>query len=129
MEKTYDHVNKKDQWFKPVRLRKYTTARLGTYICVVFLDEPDAIPEFTARLSNKQINTLRCSNAVLRTQRTVDANREAMFLLLCCEQPVTVVPYQLEQDTAPVDVNQTRLSCYSLVLDIIAKAVEKSYGI
>ena len=129
MEKTYDHVDKKDQWYKPVRLRKYATERLGTYICVRFLDEPDNIPEFTARLTSRQLTTLRSSNTVLRTQRTVDANREAMFRLLCCEQPVIVVPYQLEQDTAPVDVNQTRLSCYSLVLDIIAKALEKMYGI
>ena len=129
MEKTYDHVNKKPQWFRPVRLRKYTTKQLGTYICVVFLDEPDAVPEFTARLSSRQLTTLRSSNTVLRTQRELDDSRNAMFKLLCCEQSVTIVPYQLEQDTAAVDTRQTRLSCYCLVLDIIAKALEKMYGI
>lgn len=128
MEKTYDHVNKKPQWFNPVQLSKIS-ADTGVYVSVVFMNEPIQCPEYNARLSKQQINTLRCSATVLRTQRTLDESRDKIFRLLCCEQPITIVPHQLEQDTAPIGVNQTRLSCYCLVLDIITKAMEKIYGI
>ena len=129
METTYDNVSSTPRWYEPVQLSMRTTATLGTYITVVFIHDIPQIPEFNARLSKAQLNTLRCSATVLRTQRTLDESRDKAFRLLCCEQTVTIVPHQLEQDTAPITVNQTRLSCYKLLLDIIAKAMEKTYGI
>lgn len=129
METTYDHASSTPRWYEPVQLSMRTTATLGTYITVVFSNDAPQIPEFNARLSKAQLNTLRCSSTVLRTQRTLDESRDKAFRLLCCEQTVTIVPHQLEQDTAPITVNQTRLSCYRLLLDIIAKAMEKTYGI
>lgn len=128
MEKTYDQISSNPRWYEVVELSKRTTATLGTYITVRFVPDPSVAP-FNARLSKQQLNTLRCSNTVLRTQRALDESRDKAFKLLCCEQTVSIVPHQLEQDTAPVTVNQTRLSCYCLVLDIIAKAMEKTYGI
>ena len=128
MEKTYDQISSNPRWYEVVELSKRTTATLGTYITVRFVRDPSVAP-FNARLSKQQLNTLRCSNTVLRTQRALDESRDKAFKLLCCEQTVSIVPHQLEQDTAPITVNQTRLSCYCLVLDIIAKAMEKTYGI
>lgn len=129
METTYDHASSTPRWYEPVQLSMRTTATLGTYITVVFISDAPQIPEFNARLNKAQLNTLRCSSTVLRTQRTLDESRDKAFRLLCCEQTVNIVPHQLEQDTAPITVNQTRLSCYRLLLDIIAKAMEKTYGI
>ena len=129
METTYDHASSTPRWYEPVQLSMRTTATLGTYITVVFIRDAPQIPEFNARLNKAQMNTLRCSSTALRTQRTLDESRDKAFRLLCCEQTVTIVPHQLEQDTAPITVNQTRLSCYKLLLDIIAKAMEKTYGI
>lgn len=128
MEKTYDQVSSTPRWYEVVELSKRTTSILGTYITVRFVNDASVAP-FNARLSKQQLNTLRCSNTVLRTQKTLDESRDKAFRLLCCEQTVRLVPHQLEQDTAPITVNQTRLSCYSLILDIIAKAMEKTYGI
>ena len=128
MEKTYDQVSSTPRWYEVVELSKRTTSALGTYITVRFVNDANAEP-FNARLSKQQLNTLRCSNTALRTQKTLDESRDKAFRLLCCEQTVTIVPHQLEQDTAPITVNQTRLSCYRLILDIIAKAMEKTYGI
>lgn len=128
MEKTYDQVSSTPRWYEVVELSKRTTSTLGTYITVRFVNDANAAP-FNARLSKQQLNTLRCSNTALRTQKTLDESRDKAFRLLCCEQTVTIVPHQLEQDTAPITVNQTRLSCYCLILDIIAKAMEKTYGI
>lgn len=128
MEKTYDQISSNPRWYEVVELSKRTTATLGTYITVRFVSDANVAP-FNARLSKQQLNTLRCSNTVLRTQRALDESRDKAFKLLCCEQTVSIVPHQLEQDTAPITVNQTRLSCYCLVLDIIAKAMEKTYGI
>lgn len=128
MEKTYDKVSSTPRWYEGVELSKRTTSTLGTYITVRFVCDHSVAP-FNVRLSKQQLNTLRCSNTVLRTQRTLDDSRDKAFRLLCCEQTVTIVPHQLEQDTAPITVNQTRLSCYCLILDIIAKAMEKTYGI
>ena len=128
MEKTYDKVSSSSRWYEVVELSKCTTATLGTYITVRFVNDANVAP-FNVRLSKQQLNTLRCSSTVLRTQKTLDASRDKAFRLLCCEQTVTIVPHQLEQDTEPITVNQTRLSCYRLILDIIAKAMEKTYGI
>lgn len=128
MEKTYDKVSRTPRWYEVVELSKRTTASLGTYITVRFVNDATVAP-FIVRLNKQQLNTLRCSNTALRTQRTLDKSRDKAFKLLCCEQTVTIVPHQLEQDTAPITVNQTRLSCYSLVLELIAKAMEKTYGI
>lgn len=128
MEKTYDQVSSTPHWYEVVELSKRTTSTLGTYITVRFVNDANVEP-FNARLSKQQLNTLRCSNTALRTQKTLDESRDKVFRLLCCEQTVTIVPHQLEQDTAPITVNQTRLSCYCLILDIIAKAMEKTYGI
>ena len=127
MEKTYDKVSSLSRWYEVVEISKHTTSNLGTYITVRFVNDEDVAP-FNARLSKQQLNTLRCSSTALRTQKTLDASRDKAFRLLCCEQTVTIVPHQLEQDTAPITVNQARLSCYSLILDIIAKAMEKTYG-
>lgn len=128
MEKTYDQVSSTPRWYEVVELSKRTTATLGTYITVRFVNDTSVAP-FNARLSKQQLNTLRCSNTALRTQKTLDESRDKVFRLLCCEQTVNIVPHQLEQDTAPITVSQTRLSCYRLILDIIAKAMEKTYGI
>lgn len=128
MEKTYDQISSNPRWYEVVELSKRTTTTLGTYITVRFVHDPSVAP-FNVRLSKQQLNTLRCSNTVLRTQRALDESRDKAFKLLCCEQTVSIVPHQLEQDTAPITVSQTRLSCYCLVLDIIAKAMEKTYGI
>lgn len=128
MEKTYDQVSSTTRWYEVVSLSKRTTSTLGTYITVRFVNDANVAP-FIARLSKQQLNTLRCSNTALRTQKTLDESRDKAFRLLCCEQTVTIVPHQLEQDTAPITVSQTRLSCYRLILDIIAKAMEKTYGI
>ena len=128
MEKTYDQVSSTPRWYEVVELSKRTTATLGTYVTVRFVCDSSVAP-FIVRLSKQQLNTLRCSNTVLRTQKTLDESRDKAFRLLCCEQTVRLVPHQLEQDTAPITVNQTRLSCYCLILDIIAKAMEKTYGI
>lgn len=128
MEKMYDQVSSTPRWYEVVELSKRTTATLGTYITVRFVNDVNVAP-FNARLCKQQLNTLRCSNTALRTQKTLDESRDKAFRLLCCEQTVTIVPHQLEQDTAPITVNQTRLSCYRLILDIIAKAMEKTYGI
>ena len=128
MEKTYDQISNNPRWYEVVELSKRTTATLGTYITVRFVPDNSVAP-FNVRLSKQQLNTLRCSNTVLRTQRILDESRDKIFRLLCCEQTVSIVPHQLEQDTAPITVNQTRLSCYCLILDIIAKAMEKTYGI
>ena len=128
MEKTYDKVSSLSRWYEVVELSKRTTSTLGTYIAVRFVNDANVAP-FNVRLSKQQLNTLRCSSTVLRTQKTLDESRDKAFRLLCCEQTVTIVPHQLEQDTEPIMVNQTRLSCYRLILDIIAKAMEKTYGI
>ena len=128
MEKTYDKVSSLSRWYEVVEISKHTTSNLGTYITVRFVNDEDVAP-FNTRLSKQQLNTLRCSSTALRTQKTLDASRDKAFRLLCCEQTVTIVPHQLEQDTASITVNQARLSCYSLILDIIAKAMEKTYGI
>ena len=128
MEKTYDKISNSSRWYEVVELSKCTTSTLGTYITVRFVNDANVAP-FNVRLSKQQLNTLRCSNTALRTQKTLDASRDKAFRLLCCEQTVTIVPHQLEQDTEPIMVNQTRLSCYRLILDIIAKAMEKTYGI
>lgn len=128
MEKTYDKISNSSRWYEVVELSKCTTSTLGTYITVRFVNDANVAP-FNVRLSKQQLNTLRCSNTALRTQKTLDASRDKAFRLLCCEQTVTIVPHQLEQDTEPITVNQTRLSCYRLILDIIAKAMEKTYGI
>lgn len=128
MEKTYDKVRSSFRWYEVVELSKHTTSTLGTYITVCFVSDANVTP-FNVRLSKQQLNTLRCSNTALRTQKTLDASRDKAFRLLCCEQTVTIVPHQLEQDTEPITVNQTRLSCYRLILDIIARAMEKTYGI
>ncbi len=128
MEKTYDQVSSTPRWYEVVELSKRTTSTLGTYITVRFVNDSSVAP-FNARLSKQQLNTLRCSNTALRTQKTLDESRDKAFRLLCCEQTVNIVPHQLEQDTAPITVSQTRLSCYRLILDIIAKAMEKTYGI
>lgn len=128
MEKTYDHVSSTPRWYEPVELSKRTTSTLGTYITVRFLADKSA-PAFNARLSKQQLNTLRCNSTTLRMQKELDESRDKAFRLLSCEQTVTIVPHQLEQDTAPIAVNQTRLSCYRLILDIITKAMEKTYGI
>lgn len=128
MEKTYDKVSSSSRWYEVVELSKGTTATLGTYITVRFVNDANVAP-FNVRLSKQQLNTLRCSSTALRTQKTLDESRDKAFRLLCCEQTVTIVPHQLEQDTEPITVNQTRLSCYRLILDIIAKAMEKTYGI
>lgn len=128
MEKTYDQISSTPRWYEVVELSKKTTSTLGTYITVRFVNDTSVAP-FNARLSKQQLNTLRCSNTALRTQKTLDESRDKAFRLLCCEQTVRLVPHQLEQDTAPITVNQTRLSCYRLILDIIAKAMEKTYGI
>ena len=128
MEKTYDKISNSSRWYEVVELSKCTTSTLGTYITVRFVNDANVAP-FNVRLSKQQLNTLRCSNTALRTQKTLDASRDKAFRLLCCEQTVTIVPHQLEQDTEPITVNQTRLSCYHLILDIIAKAMEKTYGI
>ena len=128
MEETYDKASSTPRWYEVVELSKRTTSTLGTYIIVRFVCDPSAAT-FTVRLSKQQLNTLRCSSTALRTQKTLDESRDKAFRLLCCEQTVTIVPHQLEQDTAPITVNQTRLSCYRLILDIIAKAMEKTYGI
>ena len=125
---TYDHVNNSPRWYEVVTLSKRTTETLGSYITVVFSSDIDQIPAFTARLNSRQMNTLRASETVLRTQRTLDDSRDKVFRLLCCDQTVKLVPHELEQDTAPIEVRQERLSCYRLVLDIIAKAMEKTYG-
>ena len=128
MEKTYDKVSSTSRWYEVVELSKRTTSILGTYITVRFVNDENVAP-FNARLSKQQLSTLRCSSTVLRTQKTLDESRDKAFRLLCCEQTVTIVPHQLEQDTEPITGNQTRLSCYRLILDIIAKAMEKTYGI
>ena len=128
MEKTYDKISSSFRWYEVVELSKRTTSTLGTYIAVRFVNDANVAP-FNVRLSKQQLNTLRCSSTVLRTQKTLDESRDKAFRLLCCEQTVTIVPHQLEQDTEPIMVNQTRLSCYRLILDIIAKAMEKTYGI
>lgn len=128
MEETYAKVAGSPRWYEVVELSKHTTSTLGTYITVRFVNDANVTP-FNVRLSKQQLNTLRCSSTALRTQRTLDESRNKAFRLLCCEQTVTIVPHQLEQDTAPITVNQTRLSCYRLILDIITKAMEKTYGI
>ena len=128
MEETYDKVARLSRWYEVVELSKRTTSTLGTYITVRFVNDVNVAP-FNARLSKQQLNTLRCSSTALRTQKTLDASRDKAFRLLCCEQTVSIVPHQLEQDTAPITVSQTRLSCYRLILDIITKAMEKTYGI
>ena len=128
MEKTYDKISNSSRWYEVVELSKCTTSTLGTYITVRFVSDANVAP-FNVRLSKQQLNTLRCSSTALRTQKTLDESRDKAFRLLCCEQTVTIVPHQLEQDTEPITVNQTRLSCYHLILDIIAKAMEKTYGI
>ena len=127
MEKTYDKVSSSPRWYEVVELSKRTTSALGTYITVRFVNDAN-VASISVRLSKQQLNTLRCSTA-LRTQKTLDESRDKAFRLLCCEQTVAIVPHQLEQDTEPVTVNQTRLSCYRLILDVIAKAMEKTYGI
>jgi len=124
----YDHVNNSPRWYEEVTLSKRTTETLGTFITVVFCKDIAQVPAFTAKLNSRQLNTLRSSHIVLRTQRTIDDSRDKVFRLLSCEQTVTIVPHQLEQDTAPTLINQERLPCYRLVLDIIAKAMEKTYG-
>lgn len=128
MEKTYEQVSNTPRWYEIVELSKRTTSTLGTYIIVRFVCDTSVKP-FVIRLNKQQLNTLRCSNTMLRTQKMLDESRDKAFRLLCCEQTVRLVPHQLEQDTAPITVNQTRLSCYCLILDIIAKAMEKTYGI
>lgn len=128
MEKTYDKVASSSRWYEVVELSKHTTSTLGTFITVRFVNDANVAP-FHVRLSKQQLHTLRCSNTALRTQKTLDEGRDKAFRLLCCEQTVSIVPHQLEQDTAPITVNQTRLSCYRLILDIITKAMEKTYGI
>lgn len=128
MEKTYDKVRSSSRWYEVIELSKSTAPTLGTYITVRFVNDANVAP-FNVRLSKQQLNTLRCSSTMLRTQRTLDESRDKAFRLLCCEQTVTIVPHQLEQDTEPITVNQTRLSCYRLILNIIAKAMEKTYGI
>lgn len=125
---TYETVNNNPRWYEAVTLSKRTTETLGTYITVVFSSDPNQVPAFTAKLNSRQLNTLRSSNVVLRTQHNIDESRDKVFRLLSCEQTVTIVPHQLEQDTAPNLINQERLPCYRLVLDIIAKAMEKTYG-
>ena len=127
--KTYEHVNNNPRWYERVTLSKRTTQTLGVYIGVLFEHEPASTPEFNVRLTDKQLHTITNSAAALRTQRTIDSSRDSVFRLLCCDQTITIVPHQLEQDTAPTLINQERQSCYSLVLDIIAKAMEKTYGI
>lgn len=128
MEKIYDKVSSSSRWYEVVELSKHTTSTLGTYITVRFVSDANVAP-FNVRLSKQQLNTLRCSSTALRTQKALDESRDKAFRLLCCEQTVAIIPHQLEQDTEPTMVNQTRLSCYRLLLDSIAKAMEKTYGI
>lgn len=126
---TYEHVNKLPRWRSSVCLCMRTTQTLGTYLSVSWDEDLPQIPEYNIRLTPKQLKAITKYSASARTQRTIDSSREQVFRLLYCGQTVHLIPNELEQDTAPTVLGQQRLSCYSLVLDIIAKAMEKENGI
>lgn len=125
---TYEPYNTKPQWFQSVALHRMEVPKVGKFICV-FFESDSAQPFVNIRLSAQQLNTIRCNSNSLRKQRDVDNSREQVFRLLECHSQAHIVPHELEQDTAPVDIRQKRMSCYTLVLDIISKAMENTYGI
>ena len=126
--KTYEPFNTKPQWFQSVAIHRMDVPNVGQIMCVLFESDP-AQPLVNIRLTAQQLNTIRCNSNSLRKQRNVDNSREQVFRLLECYSQVHIVPHELEQDTAPVDVKQKRMSCYTLVLDVISKAMENAYGI
>lgn len=126
--KDYDRFSSNVRWFERVMLKKNVSLTMGTFITVTFIDDVSTQPSQVIRLNKKQADLIRSSRTTATAQRKVDNSRALVYSLFYLDQSITLVPHQLEQDTEPIGFDQKRSTCYSLVLDIIAKAMEKVYG-